>query len=161
MAKMLTEEEKAARLAAKIEAARVKAEEESRIEGVNKALTDATIHPEVDNFSKMPEEWHDRNKIPVEERAAAKEAAELTALRKSDAEALKSPKKVRRFSNDDIYELITGFEADIKKETEIRNREKPVDGVKLETAAQLVGLAQGLNAIIQRYKIYAKPSKAF
>jgi hypothetical protein len=96
----------------------------------------------------------------IEAEIKAEEDA-LAALRKDDADALLKPKKtVKRFSNDDIYELLTSLKADIDKETTIRIGEKPVEGVKPEGAASLVGLGANFGAVIQRYKIFAKPSKA-
>jgi hypothetical protein len=77
----------------------------------------------------------------------------------SEPEAPKS--KVKRFSNDDIYEFVAELKAEVDKEMNLRKNDRFTDGLKHENAAQLQGLSMGLQAVIQRYKIFAKPAKAF
>jgi len=69
--------------------------------------------------------------------------------------------KVQRFSNNDFYEFVTELKLEVEKEMNFRLRDKFPGGEKHENAAQLQGLHMGLHAVIQRYKIFAKPSKAF
>jgi hypothetical protein len=79
-----------------------------------------------------------------------------------EAEVKEAPKpKVRRFSNDDIYELLIALRETVEKECNLRKTEQRPGVVTKENAATLVGLSQGLTVVTQRYKIYAKPAKAF
>lgn len=94
-----------------------------------------------------------------------KEVVSDEGLENSPEVVVEAPKakapKVERFSNNDFYEFLIQLKAEVDKEMNLRKSEKSVNGEKLESAAQLTGLSMGLTAVTQRFKIFAKPSKAF
>jgi hypothetical protein len=80
-------------------------------------------------------------------------------MAKEVKEVKEATKKVRRFSNLDIYELVVALRADVDKEMNLRRIEKRPGVVRSENEAELIGLVQGLQVVIQRYKIYANIAK--